>query len=358
MSFSSVSLSNFRNFENEKFSPCPGVNIITGANGSGKTSILEAIAFLGTGKSFRTPRPSVAVSHGSESFTLFAQTDNGDRIGLMRTVSGESRIRINGEDEQTSSSLARITPFRAITPQDVELFGIAGPGLRRAEIDWGCFYLFPGFFSAWTRFRRSLNQRNACLRNPSTRSLMTVVDSEFISSSEEVDNYRRQYVKELAVELMSISSKFLPDFDISAALYSGWGAGKSLKEALNGSKEREIAVGYTIAGPQRADLRVLANGNAAKDLLSRGQLKMLACALRLAEGTLLEKFTGRGCAYLVDDFASELDRSRREILASRLMVAKGQVFITAVDEEDVCAFSASAVSSVFSLQNSHINQRR
>ena len=110
----------------------------------------------------------------------------------------------------------------------------------------------------------------------------------------------------------------------------GWDKESDYAELLERNFERDRALTYTASGPHKADFRIRAEGTPVEDLLSRGQLKLLMCALRLAQGEFLTSQSGRRCIYLIDDFASELDESRRRLLAERLKATQAQVFVSAI----------------------------
>ena len=114
----------------------------------------------------------------------------------------------------------------------------------------------------------------------------------------------------------------LPEFGLDFSFQRGWDKESDYAELLQRQFERDRALTYTASGPHKADFRIRADGTPVEDLLSRGQLKLLMCALRLAQGEFLTRQSGRRCLYLIDDFASELDESRRRLLADRLKATR------------------------------------
>jgi DNA replication and repair protein RecF len=328
-------LTDFRNFRDAEIRPGPGVNLITGPNGSGKTSLIEAVGFLSNGRSFRTPLVQRVVSYGCESLTVYAELCSGDdrkRIGISRGKSRDTEIRINGESVRRLAELSRELPLQILNPESMSLLGDGGPELRRSFIDWGCFFSDESFFGNWARFRNVLKQRNAALRTAGSYQSVAYWDRELVRYSEAVSEVRERYCSAIRDDLMRYLSEFLPDFTFSIDYYRGWERDADLAGLLERSFPRDREAGYTMSGAQRADLRIKADGIPARDILSRGQLKLAVCAMKLSQGLHLEQSSGRPCTFLIDDFASELDAARRMLLSEKLSGVRGQIFVTAVDD--------------------------
>lgn len=335
MTIELLRLTDFRNFRDAEIRPGPGVNLITGPNGSGKTSLIEAVGFLSNGRSFRTPLVQRVVSYGCESLTVYAELCSGDdrkRIGISRGKSRDTEIRINGESVRCLAELSRELPLQILNPESMSLLGDGGPELRRSFIDWGCFFSDESFFGNWARFRNVLKQRNAALRTAGSYQSVAYWDRELVRYSEAVSEVRERYCSAIRDDLMRYLSEFLPDFTFSIDYYRGWERDADLAGLLERSFPRDREAGYTMSGAQRADLRIKADGIPARDILSRGQLKLAVCAMKLSQGLHLEQSSGRPCTFLIDDFASELDAARRRLLSEKLSGVRGQIFVTAVDD--------------------------
>ena len=335
MTIELIRLTDFRNFRDAEIRPGPGVNLITGPNGSGKTSLIEAVGFLSNGRSFRTPLVQRVVSYGCESLTVYAELCSGDdrkRIGISRGKSRDTEIRINGESVRRLAELSRELPLQILNPESMSLLGDGGPELRRSFIDWGCFFSDESFFGNWARFRNVLKQRNAALRTAGSYQSVAYWDRELVRYSEAVSEVRERYCSAIRDDLMRYLSEFLPDFTFSIDYYRGWERDADLAGLLERSFPRDREAGYTMSGAQRADLRIKADGIPARDILSRGQLKLAVCAMKLSQGLHLEQSSGRPCTFLIDDFASELDAARRRLLSEKLSGVRGQIFVTAVDD--------------------------
>ena len=335
MTIELLRLTDIRNFRDAEIRPGPGVKLITGPNGSGKTSLIEAVGFLSNGRSFRTPLVQRVVSYGCESLTVYAELCSGDdrkRIGISRGKSRDTEIRINGESVRRLAELSRELPLQILNPESMSLLGDGGPELRRSFIDWGCFFSDESFFGNWARFRNVLKQRNAALRTAGSYQSVAYWDRELVRYSEAVSEVRERYCSAIRDDLMRYLSEFLPDFTFSIDYYRGWERDADLAGLLERSFPRDREAGYTMSGAQRADLRIKADGIPARDILSRGQLKLAVCAMKLSQGLHLEQSSGRPCTFLIDDFASELDAARRRLLSEKLSGVRGQIFVTAVDD--------------------------
>ncbi len=354
MVFKQLKIERFRNFSNIVFSPNAHINLIIGDNGSGKSSLLEALAYLSIGKSFRTSHWQNLVQKGTSDFVIFA--DKGDKkIGIKRSSFGTIDIRINGENTNRLSDLAFLTSMQIIHPADLELI-LGGPSLRRAYIDWGTFYHMPEFFETWSNFKRILKQRNAYLKSVSDYRLLRVLDHELVHQAGKLNYLRTNYFESVKFYVLQVLKRFLPEFNFELSFYPGWDSRKQLEAVLIDAFERDKLYGYTIYGPQRADLKILVNGVDANEILSRGQIKLLLCALKIAQGAYLEDKKDVQCTFLFDDFSSELDADKKDLLSSYFISLKGQIFITAIDADDKNFFS-KADYTIFELKDNVIKLR-
>lgn len=341
MAITSLRIVDFRNLESIQLSPChQGLNIITGSNGSGKTSILEAIHFLGHGRSFRTSTLAPLLRHAAEKFSVFSHivTDSQRQvsIGAERTTSGSSRFKIADKDTTGVAELASLIPIRVINSHSHQLFE-SGPVFRRKYLDWGLFYQSESFFNVWRHYERALKQRNTILRNKRSKSELSPWTAELVKHGLELDKERRQYIRELQVHLVDVVKSLLPFDTVELSYLPGWDEASDLEAVLAGSSLEEYRAGHTLFGPHRADLDVMVAGVLAKQILSRGQQKLLICAMILAQGIMLAKYVNKGLIYLIDDLPSELDSDSREKLISLLINQQTQVFITAIERESISA---------------------
>nr|WP_320127008.1 DNA replication/repair protein RecF [uncultured Shewanella sp.] len=355
MSLTRLNIEAFRNIQSAQLIPAPGINLIYGQNGSGKTSILEAIYFLGMGRSFRSHLSQRVINNDDDKLTLFATLNlaRGDsKIGLRRFRSGETEVRIDGEKVKRLSTLAETLPIQVITPESFSLL-FEGPKSRRQFIDWGAFHADPQFYGAWTNVRRVLKQRNQLLRNGSAYSNIQFWDQEFVRYAEQVTEIRNHYVDSLNELLKGIIGEFLPSVDVKVSFTRGWDSKTDFAELLENQYSRDLATGHTVSGPHKADLRLRVGTLPAQDALSRGQLKLLVCALRIAQGKLLKQQIDKHSIYLVDDLPSELDAQHRQLLLKQLVDTGAQVFVTAIEPAAIVDSLHTPPSRMF-----HVEQGR
>jgi len=341
MALTRLLIKDFRNIEQADLALAPGFNFLVGANGSGKTSVLEAIYTLGHGRAFRSLQAGRVIRHEEAAFVLHGRIEGSEReisVGLTKNRAGDSKVRIDGSDGHKVAELAQLLPMQLITPEGFTLLN-GGPKYRRAYVDWGCFHNTPGFFNAWSNLRRLLKQRNAALRQVTRYSQIRAWDQELVPLAEQISQWRAEYSEAISAEIVATCGQFLPEFALNFSFQRGWDKESAYGDLLERNFERDRALTYTASGPHKADFRIRADGTPVEDLLSRGQLKLLMCALRLAQGEFLTRQSGRRCLYLIDDFASELDDSRRRLLAQRLKATQAQVFVSAIATDHVIDMS-------------------
>ena len=153
MFIESLNLSHFRNFKEVATSPDRHINLITGSNGSGKTSLLEAIYLLGFGRSFRPGGFRQLINEHADQFTIFCRTENHS-IGVRRTTSGDQTLRLDNANATKMSEVARLVPVQLLTPESVDIL-LEGPSLRRQFLDWGVFHVEHSFYSDWVEIGRA-----------------------------------------------------------------------------------------------------------------------------------------------------------------------------------------------------------
>lgn len=340
MILSRLLIRDFRNIEDTDLALANGFNFLIGPNGSGKTSVLEAIYTLGHGRAFRSIQANRVIRHEQEQFILHGKLSHLDEsrkdlsLGLSKNREGDSKVRIDGTDGHKIAELAKLLPMQLITPEGFTLLN-GGPKYRRAFIDWGCFHNEPLFFSVWSDLKRLLKQRNAALRQVNRYEQIRHWDQQLAPLTEKISQWRSDYIAGIAENIEQTCQQFLPEFVLSVSFQRGWDKEIDYSELLARQFERDKALTYTASGAHKADLRIRANGIPVEDMLSRGQLKLLMCALRLAQGEFFTQQSGQRCLYLLDDFASELDSGRRQLLAARLKATQAQVFVSAITPEQV-----------------------
>lgn len=358
MALSRLIINHFRNLTAVDLELSCGFNFLVGENGSGKTSLLEAIFYLGHGRSFKSHISNRIIHYDQDKFVLFGNIEEAKHqwsVGIQKTRQGDTTLKINGEDGKKISDLAHLLPMQIITPEGLTLLN-GGPSYRRAFLDWGLFHQYTEFYSLWANLKRLLKQRNAALQQVRHYAELKPWDIELVKIAHRVSELRANYAEALRPEIEKTCQFFLPELEISVSFHQGWDKESDYGEILAQGFERDRNIGYTMVGPQKADFRFKANGLPVEDVLSRGQLKLLMCALRLAQGEYLIAQKERQCLFLVDDFASELDPTKRELLAHRLRQSGSQVFVTAITKDQLqqMQWQEQDKDRLFQIQNGNI----
>lgn len=340
-----LQISAFRNISNADLAPSARLNLVSGENGSGKSSLLEAIHFLGLGRSFRNTRQTPLIQHGKDQCTVYAELANGIVLGVSRSLEAPPQIRIQGEKAQSAADLAKHLPLQLLNADVFKLLE-GGPKARRQFIDWGVFHVEPAFHGHWREYKRCLQNRNILLRKRSPAAQLAPWTHEMARHAREIDGFRAQYLKQFLPFLDEMLGKLLQLENLEFRYYRGWNDSETLEQALENSIERDQTLGHTTPGPHRADLKIRKGSQYAGELLSRGQQKLLVCTMKLAQGDFLSRASGQQCLYLIDDLPSELDRENRQKICRLLWSMGGQVFITGTDQAELrqcatgCAFEA------------------
>lgn len=340
MTINQLSVSGLRNLEPVTLDFSAKINIIYGLNGSGKSSLLEAIYFLSLARSFRSSKIQSLIQHNLDETLVFAQLQTPDanlntakKIGIRRSRAGELEIRINEQNVKTVAQLARAIPLQLLN-SDSFLLLEGAPRFRRQFLDWGVFHVEHSFHAHWSRMQTSLKQRNSWLRHAIIDSQQLAAwDREFCASSEEIDQLRQRYISQLKPVFEQTLAALIQLPELVISYYRGWDKHNDLQRVLKSNFERDKKLGYTQAGPQRADIRIKVAGHNATDILSRGQQKLVVCALKLAQGYLLAEQMQQKCIYLIDDLPAELDKQHRIALSRLLEDLDCQAFITGTDKK-------------------------
>lgn len=339
MRLTALDIRDVRIIEAAAIEPAPGMNLVTGANGAGKTSLLEAIHLLATGRSFAATRPTRMVRNGAGPLRVVARlrSEGGGavhRLGIERAASGPARMRVDGGPAERLADMARMLPLVAIHPESHRLVG-GPPEERRRLLDLGLFHVEPSFHSTWQRYRRALAQRNVLVRRRAADAELDPWDRELAAAGEALDRLRRDYVAALLAEVGALEPALLDSTGEVGLVYRpGWGGDGGYYEALRRTRARDREQHATTVGPHRADLVIRAGGGDVRQRVSRGQQKLLVYLIRLAQARQLGA-SGEPCVLLLDDLAAELDQPRRERVTATALALGLQVFVTAVDPEAV-----------------------
>ena len=324
-------------------------NYFFGANGAGKTSLLEAIHVLGRGRSFRLRQNKRLIQYEARGFTVYGEVHSGGRnhkLGI-RVDAGGRQLRLDGQSGPAMIEMARILPVFVIEPS-VHFLIEGGPGERRRFLDWGVFHVEQGYIPAWRRYRRVLGQRNAALR---ARQDPGSWDQVIVSAGMQVTSARERYVEKLRKSLDGLGEAML-GLPLEVNYRPGWRADSTLQGALKKSRQRDQQAGATQVGPHRAELEIRLGDRGVREEISRGQQKLAAAALVLAQVRVLAGAQGHGGTLLVDDPAAELDESALGALLAVLEELPAQRIITGLTE---ASLAGSQPPSRFHVEQGHVH---
>ena len=201
-----LNISGLRNISNITLGPSSGINLILGANGSGKTSILEAVHLLGLGRSFRTRTLKNAVQFKQQQFQVVAKTDTQIPVGLQFNLNTGLQIRLNNAPLKKLSDLATQLPLQMI-PANCHQFFEQGPRYRRQLVDWGLFHVEPEFNYQWQSYKKILQQRNAAIRHRKKVEEIQLWDAHLVSYGEKITTHRQRQLAQL-LEYFDENHKF------------------------------------------------------------------------------------------------------------------------------------------------------
>jgi DNA replication and repair protein RecF len=373
-----LQISHLRNLTQISLEPT-ACNIIIGANGSGKTSLLEAIFLLSRGKSFRHHQPKRYIQHHQNNTTVHAKLNDSRTLAIQKQADATTILRLNQTTVYNQSILTEQLPTLLIDPSTMDMLE-QGSASRRQLLDWLVFHMKQGFHPQWMAYQRLLKQRNSLLK--STRHLTQVQLAELKSWDKGLSNHAaliHHYREQVFIEWQPYFTKsivqLLPSYaeQLSLSYNAGYDTSFALDVQLNERLEQDLQLGYTRIGNHRADIHVHWRSDdstsdqttdartavsahsiqsklptlkeQAANVLSRGEKKLLITALRLSQLPLLlndgersdslnDDLSSRATpVVLLDDITAELDNRAIGILLSTLAKLPCQVFMTSLKDD-------------------------
>ncbi|MGY1426099.1 DNA replication/repair protein RecF [Lysobacter sp. A289] len=341
-----------RRFQEVLLQPGPKVNLITGDNGAGKTSILEALHLMAYGRSFRGRVRDGLVRHGDDALEVFVEwqeltrsrsqshdmpagapaADIRIRKAGLRHSGQDWSGRLDGTGVSHLGELCAALAVVTFEPGSHAL--VTGPAdIRRRYLDWGLFHVEPGFLPLWRRYSRALKQRNALLKSRSGHSQIGAWDHELAEAGEPLTRYRQAYLSALQPLFSEVAADLAPALGgVTMDYQPGWRRDDlPLADALLLARDRDLQTGFTSLGPHRADWRIHFGALPGRDALSRGQGKLTALSALLAQAGHYATIRGEWPVIALDDLSSELDRNHQQRVLQRLSDSDAQVFITGTE---------------------------
>ncbi len=329
-----------------------GINLLQGANASGKTSFLEALYLCSTGRSFRTHRLLDVVSTSTGQL-LVDSTARGEGRGGTRLLIARShrsaKLEIDGKAVAGTAQLARALPMLVITPMSNSL--LEGPPKdRRRLLDWSLFHVERNYLDTWRLYHRALRHRNLLLQGRGDGRSLDAWEAEIGRYGDDI--HRRRQAAAAGLSDYFVTEAQACGLGHPSLEYApGWESDSPLREVLAANREGDAAAGYARFGPHRADLLVMAGSTPAARVWSRGQSKVGISCLVLSQADWIEQASGEAPILLFDDFGAELDQRHREVLGRLVTARAGQTFVT-VTEPVQAAFQDAHVAQF------HVEQGR
>ena len=322
-----------RCFDAAEIAPGPQLNWLVGPNGSGKTTILEAVYLLSHGHSFRSGARDALIQRDRTGFDLFAELDRGPathRLGLARS-SGEWKVQVDGGPCATLSPLLELCAVACFEPGSHSLITGAAEQ-RRRFLDWGVFHVEHRTLDCWLDYRRALRQRNALLKREGDADQFGFWEAELSRLADLIDQSRRTYFGTLQPQIAELALALLPELgEVRLNFRSGWGHERPLRELLAEQRVQDIARGHTRLGPHHADWRLEFARAPGREFLSRGQTKLAALACALGQAAVFAAQHGEWPLLCLDDLASELDQAHQRMVLEWVAERPAQVWLTATE---------------------------
>lgn len=331
-------IQNFRNLSDVDVSLNSGLNHFYGDNGAGKTALLEAIHLLFRGRSFRTQQLRDLVTSGADHVMVRAELEDEQGtsrlIGIRRGMDGSTELRLDGQNVQRISEVAAITPVQTLLPDVADLI-FSGPGQRRSWLDWGMFHVKPDYLPVLRDYLRVLKQRNAVLRSGEfSEEQIDPWNQKYIALAHRVTDLRLEYLESFQEHAAAAVAALVPELDLTTEYTRGWSSEEKLEKLLGERVQTEVKSGFSQWGPHRADIKFRCAGREAARVLSRGQGKLLATAMKVAQVSLLKAETQRVSIFLIDDVGAELDQAHSQRFFRLLRELQSQVVSTSVQKAD------------------------
>jgi DNA replication and repair protein RecF len=343
MSLAELRLQDLRCLQSAELQLDARLNLISGDNGSGKTSLLEAIYLLGRGRSFRTRHTEQLIRRGAQRFWVRGRTRSEPRhdIALEWDRDSGSQIRLDHGPVSSRVELSEVFPVLVIDPGIHRLIE-EGPAQRRRWLDWAVFHVEPAFLRDWQDYARALKQRNAALQSGADTAAW---DGALVQFGEALTVARTRFIAALQAHWSAITQQ-LGAVEATMGFAQGWNRERSLAEALQMQAQRDRERGATLVGPHRFDVQLRLEGRAAREVISRGQQKVLGVAMALSMARYLGSAAGRTPTLLLDDPAAELDSAHTEALLRTVLGLDTQLVVTTLHADDTLLGVPDAVFHV------------
>lgn len=321
-------------------------NVLVGKNGSGKTSLLEAVFLLSRGKSFRHHEPKRYITHHQHRCAVWANTRQG-QMAIQKTLDDKgfatTIIKQHGQHVSSQSVLSFALPTLLIDPSGMELLEV-GSNSRRQLLDWLVFHMEHEFYGEWLSYQRLLKQRNILLKSPAIQKRLPELyawDYQLASHAHKIHKYRQTVFNRWLRYFDKMLSCLLPHCAglIWLSYQAGFDEKVGLFDVLRQRITADVELGYTRVGTHRADISVVFKQSGdvrfkeqAANVLSRGEKKLLITALKLSQLQLICE-TGIRPVVMIDDIDAELDEWAVNVLLDTALSLPCQLIITSLKQQ-------------------------
>ncbi len=341
----SVTLTNFRSYQERTFRFDTTVTVVVGPNATGKTNLLEALFVLATTKSFRAKDPEL-VRRGESFYRLSAETTHGSvAVGYQRTHTGtEKRAMYEGVRAPLSQHLGRLQTV-LFEPNDLQMV-MGAPDLRRRYLDFILSQTDSNYLKTLQRYRRVLQQRNRLLAEwAGQENELFAWNIKLAELAADIDSARRAVILHINRLAEAIYKDIAGSRESLALEYRGTAEqddyASDFLAKLSQNLSRDIGAGFTTIGPHRDDFQIHFKDTGITSVASRGEMRTVVVVLKLAELRYIEERSGQSPILLLDDVFSELDESRRSYLITKL--GTYQSVITTTDADTARQLDGAAV---------------
>lgn len=337
---SQLAIDGLRCFRSASLLPCAGLNVLVGANGAGKTTVLEALALLGSGRSFRGGARAPLIRSGFDAFSVFAQIESKrgvQNVGLSRT-SLSWQAKVNGIALGSLGQLVRELPILVLEPDSHSL--IEGPSeSRRRLLDWLLFHVEPEFSAAASRYQRALLQRNSVLKQEGLQpGSLAVWNQQLAETGTAVSSFRERQWGSLSPLICSALNQLLPELgEVNLCFNRGWSSDQSLLFDIEQRERVDIGRGFSSRGPHRSDWVLSFECAPERQWLSRGQEKSAYLAYAMAMLQRFSQCVGESAVLALDDVWSELDETHQDRCFGLAFESARQVWVSGTEQRSTRA---------------------
>jgi DNA replication and repair protein RecF len=334
-----VSIHSFRNISTMQLALVPGVQVLCGDNGAGKTSLLEALYCLVYGKSFRSLVLEHCIAHGHEGLAVTAQL----RMEVVRQVSFKKIARrakvfqLDGVAQKSQLDFAHQVPLLFINTDAHRLF-FNTPAVRRRLIDWLVFHVKPSFLTQWRQYQKGLRHYNCLLKQGGAEAELDSWLEVLEQTSIVIDQQRQALIAPLEVALLAVWQALGQTGRLSCGYQRGWPEDQSLREAALARRGADRGRGFLSVGPHKFDFHLYKDDCLVQQIMSEGQFKLLSYAVRLAHAALLDKEVQKESVIMIDDLPAELDSRGQRALMDYFCQGARQVIVSCIDGRAIDSF--------------------